>query len=98
MLLLTCREWLGTQTHAGSKERERFGSPRVTNVAFGTNLALGEAILELYRHQEEFKTRFPNLAVEYTLLSVSTIDPVSFDVLSKVGVGMIENLWRNKDA
>lgn len=89
MLLITFHEWLGPGRHYPGNQKP----PAVTErqVAFYSRLPLAKALKRVVRYQEAFNERY-QLAVNFTLLGVATVDLVPDEVLDTLGVQLVERL------
>ena len=88
MLLLTISEWLGPgRDHPNSKSVDE----RIRTISFATNLGLEEAINLLADYEDKYNRRY-TLSINFTLLSVSTVDNISDGALELMRVQLIENM------
>lgn len=90
MLLLTVNEWIGPSIKARD-EQGKTGTNLERVVGFVTNFPLAEAIDVLREYEEVYQKKYEWTAVNYRLLSVSTIEDLSADSISKARINCIES-------
>ena len=90
MLLLTVNEWIGPSIKARD-EQGKTGTNLERVVGFVTNLSLSQAIDILHEYEEVYRERYVWTAVNYRLLSVSAIEDLPADSISKARINCIES-------
>lgn len=86
MLLLTVSEWLGPgRDHPHPKSVDE----KIRTISFATRMGLEKAINLLADYEDKYNRRH-TLAVNFTLLSVSTIDDISDGALELMRIQLIE--------
>ena len=87
MLLLTFNEWFGPTR--GNEDKV----PVLENQsAFVTEMTLPEALLRLDAYKQIHNTKYCSSAIEYTLLSVVTIESLDSVISDKFGITLIDDL------
>ncbi len=61
-------------------------------MAFATLLPLGDAVSLVKQHSDVYKLKYPSMAVEFSLISVSKIDSLTADELKQADVQLVEQL------
>lgn len=93
MLLLTMNEWLGPGRKMPPDESV-MTSVQERRFAFATALSLETAIDRIMRYQAAYNERY-HLAVNFRLLQVSEIAPLTRTQLAGVQVELVEDLKQN---
>jgi len=90
MLLITMHEWLGPGRKMTIEEKEK---TRVIerHIAFATNMTEEDALKRISQYQRSYNDKF-FLAVNFSLLNISTIRKIPEDILNNLQVPMIESL------
>lgn len=90
MLLLYISEWRCEQPR---KKAEGNLRPVTRHISYATRLPLQDAMTRLLQHRQAHKDAYPDVAIEYRLLVVSTLSDDTKDrTLSMMGVKLVENL------
>ena len=93
MLLLTMNEWLGPSRAAQAQRHERETiEPREQLMALATRLSLADALRAIRAYELAYTRAYPSVAINFTLLSVSTIDDLDDDALADARVNLVEEL------
>lgn len=90
MLIIQMNEWLGPGVRMPAVEATRTAESNRL-VSFATHLTLGKALERLKEYQEAYNAHY-SLAVNFSLLSVSTVNPVDPSLLEYFRMDMVENL------
>ena len=90
MLLLTMNEWLGPGRKMSLEESSQTKAFE-SKIALATRSTLTEALKHIHQYELAFNENY-RLAVNFKLLSVSTIDDVNDESLADVDVAIVENL------
>ena len=87
MLLITFNEWFGPT-------REGDGKVPVLEslTAFVTHMPLPEALLHVNSYEVAHNSKFKASAINFTLLSVATIEYLNPDVREKMRIQLIDDL------
>lgn len=85
MLLITVNEWLGSRYRNDLETKNSLK-------AFATRLPLEESLTALAEYQDAYNRNHVSIAVNFTLISVCTIDELSDATLERMQVQRIEKL------
>lgn len=92
MLLLTVRESLSLR-QPGQAAGEAMPTVEVRHRGYATELALGQAILQLRSYEAAFNARYAEVSkLAYELLQVGTIEPLSDEELDLARLVVVEDL------
>jgi len=87
MLLITFNEWFGPTW--GNEDKVPTSECMTSMVA---HMKLQEALLHVHAYQEARNSKYLASAINYTLLTVVTIDYLNPDVREKMNIQLIEDL------
>jgi len=87
MLLITFNEWFGPTR--GNEDKVPVLEYMTSLV---TDMALPEALLHVHAYEEAHNAKYRASAINYTLLTVETIDYLNSDVREKMNIQLIEEL------
>ncbi len=90
MILITLNLWLGPGRKMTYENRKKFPAENST-IAFASNKPLQEALEFIINYQKSYNEKY-NLAINFKLLSVTTIDFIPTETLDYLGVTLAENI------
>jgi hypothetical protein len=90
MLLITMREWSGPGRNMNPEMRSIWGSETDLR-GFVTNLPLGEAIERIDKYSRAYGSRHI-AAIEYRLVSITTIDDLTEEQIRMADTHLVEKL------
>ena len=95
MLLLHMSLWFGPGRYMPEEDRRHI-EVDISSVGYVTNHTLRAALHRLHRYQEAYNAKYA-ASIEYTLLSVSTIDFLGVDEMEMMNITLIEDLPITKE-
>lgn len=94
MFLLLMREWCGYGRDYKDQAARQATKPEIGQVAFVTQLRLGEALRRIKAYSDAYKERYGQFAkvYEFQLLAVSTIEHLTEEEIELTGASHVEKL------